>query len=310
MKGKILVTPRSLTRDGHPALDQFKAAGYEVVFSTPGKQPDEAELLETLPECVGMLAGVEPITAQVLEAAKNLKAISRNGVGIDNVDPVAAERLNIQVLKAIGANARGVAELAIGLLFASIRAIPSSDAHLKAGEWKRKKGLEIQGKMLGLVGCGKIGKYVAEMAIGLGMQVIAYDMYPDSSFAPSPTFRFASWDEVLQQADILSLHCPPSEDGRALIDHDTLAKVKTGVYLLNTARAALIDEDAVLDALNSGKLSGFATDVFRKEPPDASPLFTHENVITTPHIGGFTMESVDMASTMAVENLLNCLQEN
>ena len=134
-------------------------------------------------------------------------------MGVDNIDPAAAQRLNIQVLKTVGANARGVAELAIGLMFASIRAIPYSDARIKAGAWSRKKGVEIQGKTLGLIGCGKIGKYVAEMATGLGMQVAAYDMYPDSSFAPSPRFRFASLDETLHEADVLSLHCPLPEDG-------------------------------------------------------------------------------------------------
>ncbi len=301
------MTPRSLTRDGHPALDTFKEAGYDVLFATAGKQPDEAELLEKLPDCVGMLAGVESISAKVLEASKNLKVISRNGVGIDNIDSKAAERLNIKVLKAIGANARGVAELTIGLMFAAIRAIPYSDANIKAGDWKRQKGIEIAGRTLGLMGCGRIGKYVAEMALGLGMNVVAYDMYPDNSFAPSPKFRFASLDEVLLSADILSLHCPPPEDGNALITQEALGKMKDGVYLLNTARAALVDEDAVLAALNAGKLSGFATDVFVKEPPDASSLFAHERVITTPHIGGFTKESVDNATTMAVENLLNCL---
>lgn len=265
--------------------------------------------MRLLPGCVGMLAGVEPIGARVLEAATQLKAICRNGVGVDNIDPAAAQRLNIQVLKTVGANARGVAELAIGLMFASIRAIPYSDTRIKAGDWSRKKGVEIQGKTLGLIGCGKIGKYVAEMATGLGMQVVAYDMYPDSSFAPSPAFRFASLDEVLHEADVLSLHCPLPEDGRSVIDRDALAKMKSGAYLINTARAALIDEDAVLDALNTGKIAGFATDVFLKEPPEASPLFLHEQVITTSHIGGFTIESVDAVTTMAMENLLNCLQE-
>ncbi len=306
---KILVTPRSLTRDGHPALEKLKAAGYDVIFSTPGEQPNEEELLRLLPGCVGMLAGVEPVSARVLETAQGLKAISRNGVGIDSIDAEAAERLNIKILKAIGANARGVAELAIGFLFTLTRAIPASDAGIKAGAWKRKKGIELYGRTLGIVGCGKIGKYVAEMAVGLGMQVIAYDMDPDASFTPSPNFRFGSFDEVLQASDLISLHCPSPEDGKPLIGSDALARMKKGVYLINTARAALIDEQAVLEALNSGQLEGFATDVYRKEPPEASPLFSHERVITTPHVGGFTEESVDNATTMAVDNLLQALNE-
>ena len=304
---KILVTPRSLTRDGHPALEQLKEAGYEVLFSTPGKQPDEEELLRLLPGCVGMLAGVEKISASVLEAAQKLKAISRNGVGIDSIDLDAAKRLNIKILPAIGANARGVAELAISFLFAGVRFIPYSDARMKAGEWSRKKGIELDGRTLGLIGCGRIGKEVAQMAVGLGMDVIAYDMYPDESFRPAPQFQFTSLDNVLECSDVISLHCPAPKDGKSIIDKASLAKMKHGVYLINTARAVLIDEDAVLEGLNSGQLLGFATDVYAKEPPEASPLLSHENVITTPHIGGFTVESVDKATQMAVENLLQAL---
>lgn len=303
----ILVTPRSLTRDGHPALDALSQAGCEVIFATPGKQPDEAELLRLLPGCVGMLAGVEKISARALEAAHDLQAISRNGVGVDNIDLAAAERLHIQVLPAIGANARGVAELTIGLMFAGIRAIPYSDAQMKAGQWERKKGIEIAGRTLGLIGCGKIGKLVAQMALGLGMAVVAYDLYPDDAFAPSPRFRFTTLDEVLEAADVLSLHCPPPADGNPLICRDTLAKMQPGGYLINTARAALIDEAAVLAAVENGHLAGYATDAYTKEPPDPSPLLQHENVITTPHIGGFTVESVTNATQMAVENLLRAL---
>jgi phosphoglycerate dehydrogenase-like enzyme len=305
---KILVTPRSLTREGHPALDLLKDAGYQVIFSTPGKQPDEGELLRLLPECVGMLAGVEKISANVLKAAKDLQVISRNGVGIDNIDGDTAERLNIKIMRTVGANSRGVAELAIGFLFCGIRFIPYSDGKMKAGEWSRKKGIEIYGRTLGLIGCGQIGKIVTQMALGLGIDVIAYDLYPDTSFDPSPNFTFLSFDEVLERSDVLSLHCPAPQDGKPVIDKAAIALMKKGSYLINTARAALIDAEAVLEGLQSGQLAGFATDVYPTEPPQASPLLSHENVITTPHIGGFTLESVNTATRMAVENLLECLQ--
>lgn len=307
---KILVTPRSLTRAGHPALDRLRKAGYEVIFSTPGKQPDEEELLGLLPGCAGMLAGVERISARALEAAKDLKAISRNGTGIDSIDLEAAERLNIKILRAEGANAHGVAELAIGLLFSLTRSISYSDAQMKSGRWNRKKGIEIDGRTLGIIGCGKIGKLVAQMALGLGMEVIAYDLYPDQTFTPSPKFRFAVLDEILGTSDVISLHCPPTHDGTPIIDKETVAKMKKGVYLVNTARPSLIDEEAVLEALNSGYIAGFATDVFQQEPPETSELFSHENVITTPHIGGFTVESVNNAARVAVENLLRFFKEN
>ncbi|HHN47277.1 MAG TPA: oxidoreductase, partial [Planctomycetes bacterium] len=138
--GKILVTPRSVTKSGHPSLERLKKAGFEVIFCTPGVQPSEEELLKLLPGCAGMLAGVEPISARVLAAARGLKAISRNGTGVDNVDIPAAEKLGIRVLRAEGANARGVAELALGHILAAVRSIPASDAALKAEKWERFKG--------------------------------------------------------------------------------------------------------------------------------------------------------------------------
>lgn len=306
---KILITPRSLTQEGHPSLELLKQAGYELVFSTPGKQPDEEELLKLLPGCIGMLAGVEKITAKVLESAKELKVISRNGTGVDNIDLKAAERLNIKILKAEGANARGVAELAIGLIFSLVRSIPFSNKEMKDGKWTRKKGVEILDKTLGIIGCGKIGKIVAQLALGLGMNVIAYDVYVDKNFKPSEKFRYVTLNELYEKSDIISLHCPMQEDDKPLITKEAIEKMKKGVYLINTARAGLVDENALLEALNSSKIAGYATDVFNQEPPVLNELYKHENVILTPHIGGYTNESIDNASKVAVENLLKELEK-
>ena len=310
VSGKILVTPRSATANGHASLDRLAQAGFEVVCATPGKQPDEAELLRRLPDCVGYLAGVEPIGPNVLQAAAKLKVISRNGTGVDNVDLAAAKRLGIAVLRAEGANARGVAELTVAMMFALGRSIPFSDAGIKAGGWQRRKGIELHGRTLGLVGCGKIGRLAARAALGLGMDVVAYDPYADASFAPADRFRFASLDDILEQSDVVSLHCPAPADGRAVIDADALAKMRDGALLINTARASLIDADAALAALESGKLAGLASDVFDSEPPAADDrLARHDRVISTPHIGAFTRESVDRAMDAAVENLLEHLSQ-
>ena len=302
---KILITPRSLSKNGHPALDDLRDAGYEVVYGTPGKQPSEEELMAILPECCGYLAGVEPVSGNVLRKCEKLKVISRNGVGIDNVDLTAAEEMGISVEKAAGTNSRGVAELAITLLLAGIRSVPYSTKHLKSGGWERRKGFEVEGKTLGIIGCGQIGKYTAKMALGLDMKVMAYDLYPDAGFKPSSEFSYASIEEIFAQADVISLHCPPGD--KPLIDTDTLGSMKDGVYLINTARAGLVDEAAVVAALDSGKLFGMATDVFPKEPPELSALIAHDKVITTPHIGGFTTESVDRATQTAVDNILKVL---
>lgn len=306
---KILVTPRSITSGGHPALDRLTEAGYEIVLSTPGELPDEDELRRLLPRCVGHLAGVELISAGVLEAAGNLQAISRNGTGVDNIDLEAAQRLNIRVLRAEGANARGVAELAIGLTLSLVRSIPFSDQRLKAAAWERRQGIELEGREMGLIGCGKIGQLVAVTAAALGMRVAAYDPYPDDSFTPPDGFRQASLDEVFASADVVSLHCPASPDGRPLVDQPRLDTMKQGAYLVNTARGELLDDPAVLAALDSGRLSGLAMDAYRVEPPGDDPLVRHERVIAVPHIGAFTQESVTRAVETAVENLLGALED-
>ena len=303
---KILVTPRSLSKNGHPALDDLRNAGYEVVFATPGKQPSEEELEAILPECCGYLAGVEPVSGNVLRKCGSLKVISRNGVGVDNVDLAAAEEMGISVEKAVGANSRGVAELAITLMLSSLRSVPYSDSHLKAEGWERRKGIEVDGRTLGIIGCGQIGRYTAQMALGLGMKVLAYDLYPNKDFNPGDAFSYTTIEDIFANSDVVSLHCPPGD--KPLINAETVSSMKDGVYIINTARAGLVDEAAVLDGLDSGKISALATDVFSKEPPEPSALIKHERVIATPHIGGFTNESVDRATQAAVDNILKVLK--
>ncbi len=292
---RILITPRALTRDGDPALDRLRKAGYELVFAPAGETPNEATLLKLLPGCVGWIAGVEPVSAGVLQrAAPTLRAISRNGTGTDNLPLEAARQEGIRVLRAEGANARGVAELAITLALSALRHIPASSAALKAGRWQRRDGLVV------VVGCGAVGRLVVRLALGLGARAGAYDPFPDATFAPGPGFRWlATLDEVFAQADVLSLHCPPPP----------LARLKPGTCVVNTARAGLVDEATLLAALDRGDLRAYATDVFHAEPPEPSPLLSHERVIATPHLGGFTRESIGRATRDAVENLLAALNE-
>lgn len=200
---KIYVTPRAITLNGHPSLEKLRKAGFEIVFGPSGKQPSEQQQLEQLPECIAYLAGIELIRENVLEAAINLKVISRNGVGVENIDLEAAKRLGIKIMTTPGSNAQGVAELTIALILSSVRSIPSCSNFLKLGEWKRFKGIEIAGKTLGIIGCGNIGKRVIFMALCLGMKVLGYDLHPDESFRPSGGFRFTSLEEIFEKSDII-----------------------------------------------------------------------------------------------------------
>lgn len=307
-RGTILVTPRSVTRSGHPSLDRLRQAGFEVRLAPAGETPSEAVLLQLLPGCVGYLAGVEPVTAKVLRAAAALRVISRNGTGVDNVDLAAAGELNIRVCRAEGANARGVAELTLGLILSLARSIPQSDRAMKAGRWDRTSGFELEGKTLGVVGCGRIGKLVAGFGVAMGMKVLAFDAFPDSSFSPSRSFRFAALPEVLANSDVVTLHCPPPADGSAIIDAAAIATMRRGVLLINTARAELVDRHALAAALASGAVDGYGIDAYAVEPPGDDTFLRHERVVATPHAGGLTRESIDRAMHVAVDNLLSVLE--
>lgn len=301
--GKILVTPRSLTTGGHPALARLTAVGYEVVLGPSGKMPMTEDLVRLLPGCVGWLAGVERITDDVLAAGPDLQVIARNGTGVDAIDLDSARRRGIDVRRAEGANARGVAELTIGLILALARSIPFSDAAIKAGGWERRKGIELEGKTLGIVGCGKIGRIVAQMARGLGMHVVGHDPFAQDS-ADLP---LRPLDDLLAISHVITLHCPPPADGKPLLDARRLALTKPGVLIVNTARHELIDIPALVAAIDRGHVAGVALDVFDAEPPIDRAHLASGRIIATPHIGGFTDESVDRAVDVAVDNLLESL---
>ncbi|MBJ6133064.1 phosphoglycerate dehydrogenase [Ochrobactrum sp. Q0168] len=308
MGQRILVTPRSLTAEPHPHIESLRNSGFEIVYSTPGKTPDEDELVRLVSDVSGWLAGVEPVSPRVIEAARALKAISRNGVGTDNLPVELLTERGIKVLIAEGANALGVAELAIGLIFSALRSIPQADTGIKAGGWPRQRGIEIRGRTVGVIGCGAIGGEVARMLVAVGARVLGYDpLKPDLGLSTG-AFSFAEVDDIIAQADIITLHCPAPRDGSTLISRERLAAAKPGLILVNTARAKLIDDRAVIDALHSGQLSNYATDVFEQEPPLSLELAAHPRVIATSHIGGFTAESVDRATKIAADNLVAALK--
>jgi len=308
MADRILVTPRSLTAEHHPEIERLIQSGFEIVYSTPGAMPGEDELMTLVPDCVGWLAGVEPVTAKIIDAAEKLKVISRNGVGIDNLPLDVLDRRGIRTMIAEGANSMGVAELALGLMLSALRAIPHADAGIKAGGWPRLRGAEINGRTVGIIGCGAIGREVARMVIALGAKVVAFDPARHNLDLPSSAFSYAQIDEIIPQADILTLHCPLPRDGSTFLDRERIRAAKHGQVVINTARARLVDEDALIDALGTGDIGCYATDVFEQEPPLSLRLASHHRVIATSHIGGFTAESVERATRIAADNLLAALR--
>ena len=302
---RILITPRSLTRyglDRVPELQSLRET-FELVSGPAGMTPSAEQLVMLVPGCVGWLAGVEAITAPVLEAATTLKIISRNGVGTDAIDLAAAGRLGITVVNARGSNAQSVAELALALALAALRNVPWSSAALVRGEWCRFEGRELADCTVGVVGLGAVGRRSAAIFSALGATVIGSDPVPGDT-----TVELVTLTELAQRSDIISLHCPPTADGSPLISADLLRETKPGVIVINTARSGLVDDDAVLAGLRSGHVAGYAVDAFDCEPPRVSELLKHPRVIATPHLGAFTTASVRNATQMAVKNLLAALE--
>lgn len=303
---RVLVTPRSLTREGAAPLEKLIEAGFEVVLGPAGRLPSGDELRELLPGCVGYLAGVEPISAQVLHSAPSLRVISRNGAGIDNVNLEAAQQLGIRVLRAAGANAQSVAELAVGLLFAASRSIPQSASAISRSQWERSIGRELRGRRLGVVGAGAVGRQVAQIGVALGLAVMAHD--PFVAKTPGDQLSFVALDHLMASCPLVSLHCPPPAGGEPLLTEDLLQQMPRNSVLVNTARATLVRDEDVLMALDNGTLAAYATDVFLREPPQPSALLAHPRVIATAHIGAYTEEGVQRATDAAINNLIGALR--
>lgn len=259
---------------------------YNELWKTPGK------LIKKVRKAKALLVRNQTIVdKKIIENARDLLVIGRAGVGCDNIDIEYASKSGIVVCYTPDANTIATAELAIGLMIALARKIPSGDKSTKAGKWDRMNhlGNEIYNKTLGVVGFGKIGKTVAERAHALGMKIITYDKYEinntDISIAAD------TFEELLSQSDIISVHLPLNDDTKNIFNNRTLSFMKPESLLINTSRGGIIDEDELISALESGKIKGAALDVRLKEPPVKSRLNEFDNVILTPHIGGFTKES-------------------
>ncbi len=250
------------------------------------------------------------VDAALLQAGRNLIVVGRAGVGVDNIDVEAATRCGITVVNAPTTNIIAAAEQTIALMFALARQIPSADHSVRARQWQRERfvGVELVGKQLGLIGLGRVGGEVARRAVGLGMQVVAFDPYVSTERAQQWQVKLVSFPELLASSDFISLHAPLTRETRTLLGAEEFALIKPGARLVNAARGALVDEDALLDALDSGRLAGAALDVFAHEPPDNARLLEHSHVVLTPHIGGSTQESQQRVAVEIAGEVLAVLE--
>ena len=270
-----------------------------------------AELVEALQDSDGLIVRSETkVTSELIEQAPGLRVIGRAGVGVDNIDVPAATIRGVVVMNAPDGNTITTAEHTIALLISLARSIPQANSSLKAGRWERKKfiGVELQGKTLGIVGLGRIGRVVASRARALGMQIVAYDPFIAPEQARDLEIELAPLDDVYARADFLTVHTPLTAETRGLIDRDVLGKMKHGARLINCARGGLVDEDALYEALTNGSIAGAALDVFSQEPPAADHrLLQLDQVIATPHLGASTTEAQEGVAFTVAEQMRDFL---
>jgi D-3-phosphoglycerate dehydrogenase / 2-oxoglutarate reductase len=269
------------------------------------------DLLKAIPEYDALIVrGRTKVTASVMDAASRLKVIGRAGVGVDNIDLEAAKKHNIAVVNAPTSTSLAVAELTFGLLLALARQIPRADAGMKQGKWLKKEleGVELNGKTLGVIGFGRIGVEVSRRAAAFGMNVIAYDPLISEDEIKVRGAEPASLQDLYAWSDFISLHMPLTVDTRDMVGPLAFSQMKDGVRIVCAARGGIIDESALVEALNSGKVAGAALDVFGKEPPGLTEPVSHPRLIATPHVGAQTAEAQSRASEDIAHEVLSALR--
>jgi D-3-phosphoglycerate dehydrogenase len=289
--------------------DPLNPEAFEALKSVPDFEVtlktgmDEEELIKTIPDFQAVVVrSATKVTKNAIEAGSNLEIIVRAGIGLDNIDVAAAEEKGIQVANTPAATSISVAEHTLGLMIATVRNHGQANLSMKQHKWEKKafSGTELYEKTLGIIGMGRIGQEVAKRALAFGMKIIAYDIVEVQT---DLDVQQVSWEELLSQADMITLHLPLTEETKHMISDKDFEKMKEGVVLINVSRGGTVDEPALLRAMESGKVRAAAMDVFEKEPPEEFSLIDHPNVIATPHVGAAAKEGQKRAGMEVVKIL-------
>jgi len=270
------------------------------------------QLLEAIGDYDALIVrGRTKVTPAVFEAASNLKVVGRAGVGVDNIDLAAAQSSGVTVVNAPTATSIAVAEHTLALMLSLVRHVARADSTMKSGLWEKKKlvGSELNGKVLGIIGMGNIGSGVAQRATAFGMSILGYDPFLDEAAISQRSAEPVTLNELFARSDFISLHIPLTPETRGIINGQTIGLMKRGAYLICAARGGVIDETALLNALESGQIAGAALDVFSSEPPGLTALVAHPNVVATPHIGAQTAEAQVRAAVDIAEEVLAALKD-
>lgn len=300
----LVISTSSFDIDNNPPLQQLLQQGMQIITNPHRRKLTEDEIIELLSGgAIGLIAGIEPLTERVLQSAKNLKVISRCGAGLDSVDLVAAKNHGMTVLNTPEAPAQAVAELTMGFILTLLRQINQIDQSVRQGEWPRTQGRLLAAQTVGVIGLGHIGRRVARLCQAFEATVIAHDPYASQVL---DGVTLLPLEQLLATADIITLHTPYTPDTHHLLNAQAFATMKPEAIVINAARGGLVDESALAEALQSGKLGAAALDVFEQEPYHG-PLRAYDNIILTSHVGSLARESRQRMEIEAAENLLQGL---
>lgn len=300
---KVLVTSNSFGKYDQEPIKKLEAAGFEVVRNPYGRMMEEDEFIEQMQGAETVILSTEKVSKKVIDACPDLKMISRYGVGLDNIDLDYCKEKGIPVTVTRGGNSNAVAEFAVTLILAASKGILASGMKAKEGKWKKFNGLDLTEKTVGIVGLGAIGREVAKKLQGFDVKILAYDVYYDEEFVNKYHIKKTSLEDLIKNSDVITLHAPAIGD-KPLLGEKEFSEMKDRVVIVNAARASLIDTDALLKALDSGKVFAAGLDVHEHEPEYDERFFKYDNVILTPHNAAITREATDKTSMMAVDHIL------
>lgn len=305
----IGVTTVAFSKDTE-LIDELKSIGFkQILVNEPQRRFSQDELIEFLSKCDIAIVGLDKITEEVLSQVSNLKAISKYGVGLDNIDFEACKKHHVEVLHTQGVNKRSVAELAIGCMLSLSRNIYITSNDLKNGSWNKSGGTQISGKTIGIIGVGHIGKDVAELLKPFDCKILVNDIIDQSEYYKANGLIETTKDDIYKNADIISVHTPFTSELKYLIKKDTLSMMKPNTIVINTARGGLVNQDDLKWALQNNIIAGAAIDAYEVEPPEDKELIALPNLITTPHIGGNASEAVKAMGLAAIHNAVQFCQK-
>lgn len=305
---KVLITPTTSFGKYSNGYERLREAGCEPIKASYQYPLKEKQLLKIIGGIDGVIIGIDEVTAKVILKADKLKVISKHGVGVDNVDVEEATNRRVVVANAPGTNDNAVADLTFGFILSLARKIPQADRSIKERKWEKIVGVGLEGKTLGIIGAGRIGKKVIKRTSGFDMKILVYDIYQKAKLAKNLNFEYVSLRRLLQESDFVSLHVPLTEKTKGMIGKKEIKLMKNSAYLINTARGGIVDEVALFYALKNKKITGAAIDTYLQEPPTTNPLLELDNIITTPHMGADTREAIRNMDLVSVENVVRTLR--